>query len=207
MFKRNRGTHDRVLASATAEARRRFGGVDLPAAWAGAFAAIGFTVVLGAVVAGILAIAHDQGATTEDLSYAGVVTGLGLLVLGAYAGGWVAARMARYDGGRNAALSTTLFALLTGAAGGFAAWLHRSHDVAGGVQFPDWLEYPSTVAVIGVGAATLVVGLLAAELGGAMGGRYHRRADAVVAAPPGVVQAEADVDLARSEQATRQAVL
>jgi len=208
VLRRNRGTHDRVLATATAEARRRFGGTDVPAASAGALAAIGFTVVIGAVAAGIMAIAHDRGSSTDDLSYAGFVTGLALLVVGALVGGWVAARLARYDGGRNAALSAILFALLAGATTAVAAWLHRSHDLASGVTFPDWLEHPSTLGVITVAAATLVVGLITAELGGALGSRYHRRADAVVATPPpGVVNGEADVNLARSEHAGRQAVL
>jgi hypothetical protein len=104
---------------------------------------------------------------------------LGVLATGFYAGGYVAGRMSRFDGGRQGAAVWFFGLLLTGSVVGL--WL-----VLGGRYRPqDQVSLPALelspeltgVAVLG-GAALLVVGsLLAAVLGGKVGCRYHRKVD------------------------------
>src|SRR5215218_7245116 len=97
-----------------AEAHRRFGGVDVPASLAGTLCALGTTVLLAGVVAGAGTVGYQRGVRSDgsSLSVAGLVGGLVILLVGFGLGGWVAGRMARYDGVQNGLLTGVWFVVL-----------------------------------------------------------------------------------------------
>ncbi|MDP9070204.1 MAG: YrzE family protein [Actinomycetota bacterium] len=166
-----------------AEARSRFGGVDAPATLAGTAAAVGTVVVVGGLVAGVGTIGFQLGLEGDDtLSLAGLVAGLVTLALGFWVGGWVAGRMARYDGGRNGLLTALWFVVLAALTSGLAAALGSSFDVFSDLRLPQWFSRNAlTPAAVASGLLAFAVMVAAGWLGGQVGERYHRSADALIA--------------------------
>ena len=173
------------------EARSRFGGIDIPATLAGTLAALGTAVLLGGIGAGAGSYGYQLGRdnVTDELSIAGLVAGLSALILAFLIGGWVAGRVARYDGGRNGLLTAVWFVLLAAATAALGAWAGDKYDVFGNVNLPQWFDNDAyTGAAIATGVLALAVMLGAGWLGGRLGERYHRRADSlVVRTRPGAV--------------------
>ncbi len=167
-----------------AEARRRFGGLDWLATLAGLLAAIGALVLLGGLVgaAGTVGYQLNQvDATGEELSAGGLVAGLVVLLLAFFIGGWVAGRVARYDGGRNGVMAVIWFLLLGGLLSALGAFYGDRYDVFTRFELPQWFstDDAGTAAIISAVVGALVA-LTAGWLGGVVGARYHRRADALV---------------------------
>ena len=174
-----------------AEARRRFGGVDIPATLAGALTALGLTVLVGGLLAAAGAFGYQLGLkdAPTKLSVGGLVGGLATLLGAFLVGGWVAGRVARYNGGVNGLLTAVWFVLLAALTAGLGAWLGDENNVFHDVHLPQWFSKNAlgTAAVVG-GVIALAIMLIAGWLGGRLGGRYHHRADAVVARTrPGAV--------------------
>ena len=166
------------------EARRRFGGLDWLATLAGLLAAIGSLVLLGGLVgaAGTIGYQLDQlNASGEDLSIGGLIAGLVVLLLAFFIGGWVAGRVARYDGGRNGVMAVIWFLLLAGLLSALGAFYGDRYDVFSRFELPQWFsaDDAGTAAIISAVVGALVA-LVAGWLGGTVGARYHRRADALV---------------------------
>lgn len=173
---------DRLAADpGVVEARRHFGGLDLLATLAGLLATIGTLVLLGGLVGAAGSIGYELSGGREDPSVPALAAGLAVLLVAFFTGGWVAGRVARYDGGRNGFISALEFLVLAAALAGLGAWLGERYDVFSRLELPQWFSGDDlgTKAIISaiVGAA---VALLAGWLGGTIGARYHRRADAVV---------------------------
>ena len=172
-------------------ARSRFGGIDIPATIAGALAALGTAVLLAGIGAGAGTYGYQLGLdnATEDLTLAGLIAGLAALGLAFLIGGWVAGRVARYDGGQNGVVTALWFVLLAGAAAALGAWAGDEYNVFRNVNLPQWFDADAlTPAAIATGLLALVVMLLAGWTGGRLGERYHRRADSLVARTrPGAV--------------------
>lgn len=168
-----------------AEARERFGGIDIPATLAGMLAAVGTFVVLSGIAAGVGSIGYQSGLDeAEELSLGGFIAGLVVLFLAFLVGGWVAGRMARYDGGRNGLVTALWFLLLVAGLAALGAWAGDRYDEElTDLDLPRWFEdnARTTTAII-TGLVALAVVLFAGFLGGTLGGRYHRRADEVIAA-------------------------
>ena len=166
-----------------AEARSRFGGVDLMSVLAGTAAAIGSTAVLGSIAGALGRVGYEQGAGDEQLSAAGLTAGLVILGLSLLLGGWDAGRVARDEGGRNGLLTGIVFVLLSAALAAAAA----SNDTVRDIGLPGFLSDDAlTVAAIGSAVTGLIVALGAAVLGGRLGARYHRRVDdALLSVRPG----------------------
>ncbi|MEY2398803.1 MAG: hypothetical protein QOJ00_1977 [Actinomycetota bacterium] len=165
-----------------AEAHRRFGGMDLPAALAGLLAAVGLTVLLAGIASAAGSYGYQRGTDTTNLSIGGLAAGLAVLLVSFLIGGWVAGRMARYDGVRNGVMTAVLFVLLAGGLSALGAWAGDKYNFFARVNLPDWFTHIDRGSAIAGAAIGVVVMLLAGALGGAWGGRYHRRADAVIAA-------------------------
>ena len=175
------------------EARRRYGGVDIPATLAGMLAALGVTVLLGGLLGAAGSYGYQLGLkdAATKLSIGGLVAGLVTLILAFLAGGWVAGRVSRYNGGLNGLLSAVWFLVLAGALSALGAWAGQKYDVFRSLDLPQWFSRnASSTPAIASGALTLALILVAGWLGGRLGERYHRRADAVVAdTRPGAIAA------------------
>lgn len=175
------GRRDRMV-----DVRDRFGGSDVAAILAGMLAALGSLALLGGLAAAAGSIGYQYGldeASDESLGIGGFVAGLVVLVLSFLIGGWVAGRMARYDGGRNGLLTALSFVALAAALSGLGAWVGSEYDVLDEFELPQWFrdgDY-TTEAIISA-AAAVALSLLAGWLGGKLGERYHRRADDAIVA-------------------------
>ena len=166
-----------------AEARQRFGGIDIPATLAGMLAALGMAVVLGGLLSGVGAFGYQLGLkdAPTKLSLGGLVGGLATLFVAFLVGGWVAGRVARYNGGLNGLLTAVWFVLLAALLGGLGAWLGDKYNVFANVNLPQWFSGNALgAAAVVSGVVALAVMLGAAWLGGWLGERYHRRADSLV---------------------------
>ena len=174
-----------------AEARHRFGGVDIPATLAGMLAALGTAVVLGGLLAGAGAFGYQLGLedAATKLSVGGLIGGLVTLFAAFLVGGWVAGRVARYNGGLNGLLTALWFVLLAAAMAALGAWAGDKYNVFANVNLPQWFSRNArATAAILSGLVALAVMLGAGWLGGWLGERYHRRADSVVAGSrPGAI--------------------
>jgi uncharacterized membrane protein len=118
-----------------------------------------------------------------DAAPVGLTGGVVLLVVLAvsyFTGGYVAGRLARFDGARNGMLAwvvgllvTVIAAVVGGVFGAARADLFR------GLRLPVLTGDPTMLTVAGVIAlvVVLVVTAIAAVLGGRLGERFHRRVD------------------------------
>jgi hypothetical protein len=173
---------------AVAVQRARFGGIKWGAAFFGWLSANGLAVILLALLsaAGVaLGLAQGVNTTTEAANQAksvGLGGGIAVLVvlfLAYLAGGYVAGRMARFDGARQGVavwLIGLIVVLVLAAAG---AVLGAKYNVLQQLNLPriPINEGTATTAGIITLVAILLVTLVGAVLGGKMGDRYHRRID------------------------------
>jgi phosphotransferase system glucose/maltose/N-acetylglucosamine-specific IIC component len=175
---------------AVAAQHARFGGIQWGAAFFGWLSANGLAVILIALLSAAgLALGLAQGVDTADeavdqANEIGIGGGIAILValfLAYLAGGYVAGRMARFDGARQglAAWLVGLIVVVVLAAAG--ALLGAQYNVLGQLNLPRIPvdEGTATTAGIITLVAVLVVTLLGAVLGGKLGDRYHRRVDRV----------------------------
>lgn len=163
--------------------RGRFGGLDTGATLAGAFAALGITVLLGGIFAGAGRVVYVNGLRDAPTAAAGsVIAGLAVIVVAFLVGGWVAGRMARYDGGRNGMVTAVWFILFAAATSALGALLGESYNVFAGQHLPQWFTASARTPEAVVSAAiALLLMIGAGYVGGLVGDRYHRRIDRMVA--------------------------
>jgi hypothetical protein len=173
---------------AVAAQRARFGGIKWGAAFFGWLTANGLAVVLLALLSATgVALGLTNGVDTADeavqqadtLGLAGGIALLVVLFLAYLAGGYVAGRMARFDGVRQGLavwIIGLLAALLLALAG---VILGAQYNVLGQLNLPRIPvdEGTATTAGIITLVAILVVTLVGAVLGGKLGDRYHRKID------------------------------
>src|SRR5215208_6752369 len=168
--------------------RNRYGGIKWGAAFFGWLSANGLAVILVALLsaAGVaLGLANgvdsaDEAAQQADtLGLGSAIAVLVILFLAYLAGGYVAGRMARFDGARQG-LATWLIGLIVvlvlAAAG---AILGAQYNVLQQLNLPRIPidEGTATTAGIITLVAILLVTLLGALIGGKVGERYHRKVD------------------------------
>jgi hypothetical protein len=165
--------------------RERFGGAKVGAAFFGWLVAIGMTVLLSGLVALAFA-AWGRGANTvpfladtTSAGLTGMVTALAVLAIGYLTGGYVAGRLARFDGARNGLLAWLLGLIVTVLAGVAAAVVGLTSDFAATLRLPASPVDASTLTASSAVllAVTVLVTALAAALGGRLGERFHRRVD------------------------------
>lgn len=156
------------------EARSRFGGVDPMGILAGTMAALGTLALLSSLAGALGRIGYEQGAGDDQLSTAGIVAGLLVLGLSLLFGGYVAGRVARYEGKRNGLLTGMAFVALCALLAALASSIDRLRDLA----LPRFLDAGDlSVAALASAVTALLVALCAAVLGGRFGAAYHRRVD------------------------------
>lgn len=173
--------------------RDQFGGVKIGSAFFGWLTATGMAVILTAVVAatgaaiglGILqdpdVAAEEATENPETVGWVGAIVLLIIVFIAYWCGGYVAGRMARFNGVRQgvavwvwALVIAVVVALLTLAAG-------SQFDILGDVDaFPriPVSEGEMTIASIITAIVVAIASLGGAILGGVAGTRYHRKVDA-----------------------------
>lgn len=191
-----RGKHNDAPATPVERAHERekekFGGMKFGAAFFGWLTAVGATVLLVALVAGVggavgFATDTDAAQATEQLTaqpeQAGLIGGIVLLVLlliAYFAGGYVAGRMARFSGAKQG-VAVWLWAVIIAVALAIVGAIAGSRfDVLSRVDGLPQIPLSSGELTTGSIIAALLV--IAVTLGGAiMGGlagmRYHRKID------------------------------
>ena len=175
---------------AVAVQRARFGGIKWGAAFFGWLSANGLAVILVALLSAAgVALGLANGVDTADEAVAqadtvGISGGIALLVmlfLAYLAGGYVAGRMARFDGARQglAVWLVGLIVVVVLAAAG--AILGAKYNVLEQLNLPRIPidEGTATTGGIVTLVAILLVTLLGALVGGKLGERYHRKIDRV----------------------------
>ncbi|MGI5131836.1 hypothetical protein ACQEVB_33885 [Pseudonocardia sp. CA-107938] len=167
----------------TTVARQRlaFGGIRWGSAFFGWLTAMGTAVLLTAVAAAIggLAGLTTPAALTGYGITAGIVV-LAVLFVAYLAGGYVAGRMARFDGVKQG-FAVWLWSLIVAAVVtllGLATGLRFTDpSMANGLPALPTLPEAFTAAAVVAGLLALGAALLGALLGGLAGMRYHRRID------------------------------
>lgn len=168
--------------------RERFGGINWGSAFFGWLVAIAVAVLLTSIVG---AVAAGVGSNTEvtqsdaerEAGTIGVVAAIVLLVvlmIAYYAGGYVAGRMSRFDGGRQGLAVWVIGLVLTLIAVGLGILFGSEYNILDRVDLP---TMPIPTDALGWGgaitaAAVLVGTLVAAMAGGKVGRHYHSRVDA-----------------------------
>jgi hypothetical protein len=168
--------------------REEFGGINWGAAFFGWLVAIGMAAILTAIVsaagAAIGLTNVSSGEATKNAGTIGIGGGIAfviVLMLAYYAGGYVAGRMSRFDGGRQG-FSVWIFGLLVtllfAAAG---AIFGSQYNVLTALKLPRIPVKEGDLATGGaITLALIFIGtLVAAIVGGMAGRRYHRKVDEV----------------------------
>ncbi|MCQ1985949.1 hypothetical protein [Arthrobacter sp. zg-Y844] len=174
-----------------AREKERFGGFKFGAAFFGWLTATGMVVLLSALAAAIgaavglsaetnLGQALESAAANQSAGIIGAIIMLLVLLLSYFAGGYVAGRMARFNGAKQG-LAVWLWALVAAAVvivlglifGNDIRSISQLNSVAPLPENLEGMEAGTWIAV----AASLLATLLGAILGGLAGMRYHRRID------------------------------
>jgi hypothetical protein len=173
---------------AVAAQHERFGGIKWGAAFFGWLSANGLAVLLLALLSATgvalnltdnLPAADQASKQAKAIGIGGGVALLVLLALAYFAGGYVAARMARFDGLRQGLavwlVGLLVVVLLAAVGGAFGA----KYNVLSQLNLPHVPIGEGGLTTGGIIAlvAVLITTLLAAILGGRTGDRYHRKID------------------------------
>ena len=174
-----------------AREKERFGGMKFGSAFFGWLTATGMVVLLSALAAAIgtavnlsaetdLGAALESAAANQQAGIVGAIILLAVLLLSYYAGGYVAGRMARFNGLKQG-LAVWLWALVA-AAVVIILGLIYGNDIRSISQLNSVAPLPEDLGNVSAGAwiavaATLVITLIGALLGGLAGMRFHRRID------------------------------
>ena len=165
-----------------------FGGFSWLSTLAGWLAAAGLTAILtGILSAAGAALALNQvgddvsGAEAETIGLAGGIGLLVVLAIGYLFGGYVAGRMARFDGARQG-LGVWLWGIIVAlVVAGLAAIGGSQYNVLEALNLPRLPVDSGTLSTGGLIALvlSLAVTLGAAIAGGKLGERFHRKVDRV----------------------------
>ena len=169
--------------------RARYGGISWGSAFFGWLSANGVAVLLLALLSALgvafgLTAGVDDAQSATDQATTGIGLGAGIALLAALflaylAGGYVAGRMARFDGAKQgvAVWVVGLLVVLLLALAGLV--FGSQYNVLAQLDLPriPINEGTATTAGIITLVAILVVTLLGAVLGGKLGERFHRKVD------------------------------
>jgi hypothetical protein len=182
-----RGERQQVVAAQKA----RYGGISWGAAFFGWLSANGMAVLLIALLsAGGLAFGLSDTVSSADQAAESATSGIGLgagiallvvLFLAYLAGGYVAGRMARFDGIKQG-LAVWIIGLVVVLLLALAGLVFGSqYNVLAQLDLPRIPIDEGTATTAGIIAllTVLVATLVGAILGGTLGSRYHRKVDRV----------------------------
>jgi hypothetical protein len=175
---------DTVVAM-RARQRDRFGGIRWGSAFFGLLSAIGLAAILLGIAAaagvafGLSEINDVRTGTADTIGLGGAILLLAILALSWYCGGYVAGRMARFDGVRQG-IGVWVWTLAIAAALAIAAVIGGTeYNVLQQLNLPNVAVGDQSLTTGGwlTLAAAVVVTLLFAVLGGKAGDLFHRRVD------------------------------
>ncbi|WP_328326958.1 hypothetical protein OHA70_39480 [Kribbella sp. NBC_00382] len=182
---------DRPAAEPTEPERLSYRGFKFGAAFFGWLIMISMLVLLSAVVGGAAIAGYyilgytktdleDNAGTVAISAAAAVVV---VITLAYYIGGYVAGRLARFDGMRQGFGVWMISLLLIVLASSAGAFLNSREDYAGRIDRPNVPLTDDTLLTGGLitAAALLMLPLLFALLGGRTGQRYHDKIDDLIA--------------------------
>jgi len=187
---------DSAAAAGPAVVRERqrdeYGGFNFGAAFFGWLVAVGIAVLLTALLSaagaaiGLTELSEGEAeSNAETISIVGGILLIVVLAISYYAGGYVAGRMSRFDGGRQG-LGTWLMGLVvTVALAVLGAIAGSEYNLFSQLNLP---RIPIDEGSLAGGAAValvlvLIATALAAISGGKVGERYHRKVDRVGCEP------------------------
>jgi len=164
--------------------RDEYGGFNIGAAFFGWMVAVGIAVLLTALLSaagaaiGLTEISEGEAeSNAETISIVGGILLIAVLAISYYAGGYVAGRMSRFDGGRQGVwlfglIATVVLAVLGAIAG-------SEYNLFSQLNLP---RIPIDEGSLAGGAAIALILMLvatafAAIAGGKVGERYHRKVD------------------------------
>jgi hypothetical protein len=168
--------------------REEFGGFSWGSIFFGWLVAVGLAAILIAILSGAgtaIGITELSGGEAEDnaetIGLAGGILLLGVLLVSYYAGGYVAGRLARFDGARQGFGVWLLGVVVTLAFAAFAAIAGSEWNIFERLDLPRIPVDEGTLTTGGViTLVAIVLGtLLTAVAGGKFGERFHRRVDRV----------------------------
>lgn len=174
----------------------RYGGGDIPATLGGLMAAVGTLVMLGGLIAaGAGNIAYqidtiDVEGNIQAFSVGGAIAAIVVLFVSFFVGGWVASRMARFDGRKNGVIVALWMITLVVVFGALGVWAGNEYNVFAQLDLPDWVsqwnnDEVATGAALAASVATLSM-FAGGYVGGVVGESYNTEVDAaVVNAPTG----------------------
>jgi hypothetical protein len=174
-----------TMVAMRARQRDRFGGIRWGSAFFGLLSAIGLAALLLGIVAaagvtlGVSEINDVRNGSDDTIGLGGAILVLVALALSWYCGGYVAGRMARFDGARQG-IGVWVWTLAIGAALAIAAVIGGSeYDVLQQLNLPNVAVGDQSLTTTGLItlAAALVVTLVFAIIGGKAGDLFHRRVD------------------------------
>jgi hypothetical protein len=173
--------------------RQEFGGrIQWEAVFFGLLAAIGLAASLvamvlgGLVAAGITSFRDDAASLVDHVMTGGGAIAIAILALAYLTGGYVAARMARFDGWRQG-LGIWLLSVLIVLVVAITAWIAGGDlDPTKSISLPSNPidEGPLSHGAGAIAAILVVVPLVFALLGGVLGERFHRAVDNVAFEEP-----------------------
>jgi len=169
--------------------REAFGGMKFGSCFFGWLTASGTAVLLAAIVTGVTAALglnqniETAGTTTAGSESVGLISGIVLLAIifvSYLAGGYVAGRMARFNGlkqGLGVWLWAVIIAILATAAGLLAGARFEAFSQMTSIPRVPLSQGTLTTGAVILAVGVIVVSLIGALLGGLAGMRYHRRVD------------------------------
>jgi hypothetical protein len=177
-------TVDRTTVATKDRVDPSYRGFKGGAAFFGWIVAIGLIALLTGIV-GALAAAADYALTIDWNNSAGTIgiasaaVLLVILAIAYYNGGYVAGRLARFDGARQGFGVWMIGVVVTAVVAGLAALAGSQYDVLDRVDLPSVPidDHTLTTGGVVVVIAAVVITLLAALVGSMAGQRYHKRID------------------------------
>jgi hypothetical protein len=181
-------------AAIVARQRERFGGIKFGSAFFGWLTATGMAVLLIALLAAAgvaFGVAtnttvdqatketQDNTGTAQTVGLVGAITLLVVLLLAYYCGGYVAGRMARFNGIRQGLAVWIWGVVMALAIAAIAAIAGTQYDVFAQLNLPRLPVNEGQVTAVGAiaSAAAILAALIGALLGGLAGMKFHRKVD------------------------------
>jgi hypothetical protein len=191
---RERRTVGPVIDAGTLDAMRarqrdRFGGISWGSAFFGLLSAVGLaSLLLGVVVAagvaiGVSEVQDTAKGTNDTIGIGGGIALLAVLAIAWYCGGYVAGRMARFDGAAQG-VGVWAWTVLAGAVVAVLAAIGGDdYNVFHQLNLPNIAVGDASLTTGGIVVliCAVAVTLVCAAMGGIAGDRFHRRVDRVVA--------------------------